>query len=339
MKGVTPMVRQYRGFTLVELLVVIAIIGILVTLLLPAVQAAREAARRIQCTNHVKQLALAMHNYHGVHSRLPPSGFFWKGPPAIQLGWESFAAAHTWIEALFPFLEEQAVYEQLDFNVKITQGRNPSVIDGLLIPKLLCPSDPDAGLFPNNREYWQYLNPAGESMGANYIPCVGPLELTFGTCAIPRYYPNFNCKRWAAPQGGYAGAIWDAEGPGMFTMGRIERKFKEVPDGLSKTFLLGEALPAYSTFHMYFISHYHVGSNNSPPNYHKVHPVCYSKTVRITTPFCPGHMASFKSEHPGGVTMAMSDGSVLFVDEHIDYHTWCVLGDRDSGTTVSVGSW
>ena len=131
--------------------------------------------------------------------------------------------------------------------------------------------------------------------------------------------------------------IWDNEGPGMFTMGRISRKFSEAPDGLSRTFLIGETLPAYSTFQMYFISTYHVGSNNSPPNYHKVYPECYNLTTRITDPLCFGYMASFKSEHPGGVNMAMSDGSVHFISENIEYFVWCVLGDRDSGApTVSV---
>jgi hypothetical protein len=171
-------------------------------------------------------------------------------------------------------------------------------------------------------------------MGANY----GPLELTGETCGIPAYIPNYNCKRWEAPSH-YTGAVWDAEGPGMFTMGTVSRRFREVPDDLSKTFLLGETLPIYNTFHMYFISHYHVGSNNSPPNYHKVHPYCKSKDKRITDPIpCFAYLASFKSDHPGGVIMAIADETVTFVLEEIDYFTWCVLGDRDSGTTVDLGS-
>jgi len=332
-----------RGFTLVELLVVIAIIGVLVALLLPAVQAAREAARRIQCTNNLKQLALACHNYNSAHGKLPASNYAFEGPPRYPLGWGSFAGAHTWIESLFPFIEEQAIYDRLDFDKKITHRRNWQVFNGIVIDKLACPSDTDAGLFPNTREYFEYLPQFGESMGANYIPCAGPLELTAGTCAIPAYNPNYNCKKWKAPAAGgagvtYAGAIWDAEGPGMFTMGRVSRQFNEVRDGLSKTFLLGETLPAYNTFQMYFISTFHVGSNNSPPNYHKVYPECYSIDTRITTPLCFAWMSSFKSDHPGGVVMAMADGAVAFIPEHIDYHTWCVLGDRDSGTSVGLGS-
>ena len=330
------MARKRRGFTLVELLVVIAIIGVLVALLLPAVQAAREAARRIQCTNNLKQLALACHNYNSAHGKLPASNYPFSGPPWVD-AWGSFAAAHTWIESLFPFIEEQAFYDRLDFGKKTTHRRNWRVTNGVIFEKLACPSDTDAGLFPNTREHAQFLPQFGESMGASYIPCTGPVELTFGTCAIPGYNPNYNCKRWTGDSK-YTGVIYDADGPGMFTMGRVSRKFKEVPDGLSKTFLLGETLPAYSTFHMYFVSHYHVGSNNSPPNYHKIYPECHSFDVRITTPLCFAWMASFKSDHPGGVVMAMADGAVAFIPEHIDYHTWCVLGDRDSGTSVDVRS-
>ena len=322
-----------HGFTLVELLVVIAIIAILIALLLPAVQAAREAARRIECNNHLKQLALAMHNYESAFGRLPASHYCFTDNP---WGWDTIAGCHTWIESLFPFLEQQALYNQLDFSTRTTEGVNPSVFTGLLISNLACPSDTDSGLLPNTREHAFWLPQSGKSMGASYIPCAGPVAFDTPTCAIPAFDPNFNCKRW---EGERVSQIWDNEGPGMFTMGRISRKFSEAPDGLSRTFLIGETLPAYSTFQMYFISHYHVGSNNSPPNYHKVYPECYNLTTRITDPLCFGYMASFKSEHPGGVNMAMSDGSVHFISENIEYFVWCVLGDRDSGSpTVSVGS-
>jgi prepilin-type N-terminal cleavage/methylation domain-containing protein len=321
-----------HGFTLVELLVVIAIIGILIALLLPAVQAAREAARRMECSNNLKQLALAMHNYHGAFGCLPAHSYCFTDKP---WGWDTTAACHTWIESLFPFIEQQAVFDQLDFNRRTTEGVNPSVFTGLVIPNLLCPSDPDSGLFPNTRENKYYLPQSGESMGASYIPCIGPAQYSTNTCAIPPFEPNFNCKRWIGKR---VSMIWDNEGPGMFTGGRVSRKFSQVPDGLSNTFLLGETLPAYSTFMMYFASSYNFGPNNSPPNYHKVYPICYNKTMRITDPVCYAFMASFKSEHPGGVNMATSDGSVHFISENVDYFVWCVLGDRDSGAPVSVGS-
>src|SRR3954469_15857709 len=97
------------GFTLVELLVVIAIIGILVALLLPAIQAAREAARRTQCVNNIKQFGLAFHNYHGGHNTLPPgSDCDLKSAGYIQ-------HCHSYAEMILPFVEEQPVYDRLDF--------------------------------------------------------------------------------------------------------------------------------------------------------------------------------------------------------------------------------
>ena len=328
--------KRRIGFTLVELLVVIAIIGILVALLLPAVQAAREAARRMQCSNQLKQLALAMHNYHDTHERLPASSYCFTNNP---WGWDTIAGCHTWIESLFPYIEQGDVFEQINFDSRTTESVNPSLYNNLLISNLMCPSDADAGLLPNTREHSYWLPQSGESMGASYIPSVGPAELEFNSCPIPAMQPNYNCKKWVDVAGsGGTSLIWDNEGPGMFTMGRVQRKFSEVPDGLSKTFLLGETLPAFSTFQMYFISCWHVGSINPPPNYHKAWPICKSNT-RVSTPPCHAYMCGFKSAHPGSVTMAMADGSVQLINEDIDYYVWCVLGDRDSGATVSAGSY
>jgi prepilin-type N-terminal cleavage/methylation domain-containing protein len=143
-----------RGFTLVELLVVIAIIGILIALLLPAVQAAREAARRVQCANKFKQVGVAMHNYHAAHKRFPPGTVHWDArnfgdpdcgpnpPPSAPLHYHGWG----WCVFLLPYLEQQDIYNQVDFgsgvaiwnpvNFPVTQYR---------IEAFLCPSDPQGG--------------------------------------------------------------------------------------------------------------------------------------------------------------------------------------------------
>ena len=131
--------RRNNGFTLVELLVVIAIIGILVALLLPAVQAARESARRTQCLSNVKQIGVAHHNYHSVMESFPP-GMRWELPilAAISTSFE-----RNWVIDILPYLEQQNVHDAFDFSVPISEDKN-STARGTVIPSLLCPSDASA---------------------------------------------------------------------------------------------------------------------------------------------------------------------------------------------------
>jgi prepilin-type N-terminal cleavage/methylation domain-containing protein len=310
------------GFTLVELLVVIAIIGILVALLLPAIQAAREAARRTQCTNNLKQLGVGLHNYHDAHKVLPAAAYCTSA--------NAISHCHTWIESLLPFIEQQNWYEQINFRAWNHQGGNPAVLNDVVVGSLLCPSDPDSGLYPNAREYGYTpcvtctTGDASQSMGANYIPCAGPLHMN--VCPIPAMTPNINCKSTG-------GARLDVEAPGMFTGGRLARNLSACRDGTSNTFFLGETLPIYSSLHMYFASHMHIGTSNPPPNYHKIYTACpKSRSARLDT--CYAYMGGFMSEHPGGLHMVLTDASVRFVSDSIDYVTWCYLGDRTDGKTV-----
>ena len=127
---------RHRGFTLVELLVVIAIIGILIALLLPAVQAAREAARGLQCRNHLKQLGLGLLIYHEAHGRFPPSGC-WRGLPA----WEaSTPIRENWVILLLPFIEQQGLHDAFDLTLPTTDNRNMTA-RGQRLEVMLCPSD------------------------------------------------------------------------------------------------------------------------------------------------------------------------------------------------------
>src|SRR5947209_10191645 len=126
-----------RGFTLVELLVVIAIIGVLVALLLPAVQAAREAARRMSCSSNLRQLGLAMHSYHDTHKILPYTTAAW-GPSGVtnsvdNRGW-------SWNSFILPYIEQQAMYSQINFGDFVPVGNNRLLIRNP-IPIAVCPSD------------------------------------------------------------------------------------------------------------------------------------------------------------------------------------------------------
>lgn len=148
--------RAKPGFTLVELLVVIAIIGILIALLLPAVQAAREAARRSQCTNNLKQIGLGLHNHHDTYGKLPPSyeNFHPVNTGDIKWGWGTY---------ILPFIEQQNLYDQLEPNNQA--GLTPNANNGLqeILETYRCPSDPGPELNPHFKKSGQ------EMATSNYV--------------------------------------------------------------------------------------------------------------------------------------------------------------------------
>lgn len=155
---------RLRGFTLVELLVVIAIIGVLVALLLPAVQAAREAARRTKCVNQMKQLALACHNYHDTLGTLPSGGINVSTIPTTTSNWCSTGKVEDsrapWSVLILPFMEDNALYEKFDFGRQFTSTSNligyaqNDALFKLNNPKFQCPSDPNSNRAANNTNYF-----------------------------------------------------------------------------------------------------------------------------------------------------------------------------------------
>lgn len=141
-------VGSKRGFTLIELLVVIAIIAILIALLLPAVQQAREAARRSTCKNNLKQLGLALHNYHDVHSVFPPGEVHGlTGGILHGLGWDKQIG--NWACLIFPYIDQAPAYEKLDFEVNPQYGGGNQTILRQRFSVFLCPSDPYDGFTEN----------------------------------------------------------------------------------------------------------------------------------------------------------------------------------------------
>ncbi len=316
-----PKHRNVRSaFTLVELLVVIAIIGILVALLLPAVQSAREAARRMQCTNNLKQLGLAMHNYHDTHQTLP----YGSGDCCDRSN--PNAKGGIWPTMILPQLEQQNLHSAIDFRVH-TQDL-PVAILTTVIPMYSCPSDGGGGsrLILDNR--FAAHNP-GRAMGLWYTACMGPTspdQCPFCPAGTTASASNYCCQ--GNNFGTLAGNSFPAgSGVGMFSRYRNSVNFGEVRDGLSNTIMLGETLPRQCSFISAFAVNFNVTSTSIPINTLEDDKGAGANWFRTS---------GFKSQHSGGVNVAMGDGSVQYLSQSMDYRLYNNLGTRSGGEIVTL---
>jgi prepilin-type N-terminal cleavage/methylation domain-containing protein len=232
-----PVIRDRRAFTLIELLVVIAIIAILIALLLPAVQQAREAARRTQCKNNLRQIGLAFHNYHDTHSRFPQ-------PAMIGLTVSSgmvMTSAASWETMLLPFLDQGPLYNQMDLNSDPydVPVNGPSV--ATVIPGLLCPSAIREGNVI-------YTIPAGTTLSSDF-PATGEQWAMNGG---PTDYATFDGVRGDFSNIARAGQTFTGgrEGWGTWSIRVLDipaassggegGKIRDITDGTSNTILVGE---------------------------------------------------------------------------------------------------
>lgn len=332
-----------RGFTLVELLVVIAIIGVLVALLLPAVQAAREAARRTQCTNNMKQLALALHNYHDVHKRFPPSGIL-AGDSAQPVPPASNPSAvpyhHTWMLMILPFVEQGPLYDATNLMLPIWQQQS---IVSTQVQSFLCPSSQLLELSETrNMAYTNYAVTEGYHWWETAM--VGPgwegdiLRLR-GTVDINGLFATPRSRRMADVTDGTSNTIAMAEvSSNGFKWGPIRTGGTGVPRANS---------PGERVFRSAFV-------------WTGVNGVC-CETGRFTNPdgsgpsaaarwfpggsphpFSPTYLSAWgpnaewpgaSSLHPGGLIVGLADGSARFVSATIQYRTWVLLNAHADGHT------
>jgi prepilin-type N-terminal cleavage/methylation domain-containing protein/prepilin-type processing-associated H-X9-DG protein len=324
------------AFTLVELLVVIAIIGILIALLLPAVQAAREAARRSQCSNNMKQIGLALHNYHDTYKSFPAGGYCCTQP-------EYRFNAHI---AILPYIEQGPLYEQLDprlapqlFRFPTTSPNANQRLGYVQIPVYTCPSDrnnlignpavssPEARWAPN------YEPSRGPTQTGNSPSCscaeFPPIQTTYGSAG----HPNWNYHNNSNP----AGLFTRLPTSGTKYFGTM----RDAEDGTSNVIAFGETMAECSDHVRMGWHHPHgTGLNITlvPINYDSCAPnVASAPGGNPCRARCNWNMEfGFRSKHPGGAQFLLVDGSVHFLSETIDHWTYNYLGDKCDGTPVNV---
>ena len=302
-----------NGFTLVELLVVIAIIGILVAMLLPAVQTAREAARRTTCKNNLKNIALALLNYESSAGVFPPGMQFDKGQSEAVTS-DQFRP--NWVILMLPYFEEQALYNSFDFEQPISHPIN-SIARGTTIPAMLCPSDTGA-----------------------QTPFIGTTAGEGDNWARGNYACNGVNRQLDRADEGWK----DATQRGVMSLNQAA-KLRQIVDGTSKTILVAEirigltekdrrgtwAMGTAGASAMFW--HGYGGDCNgpNPANDHSDDIEGCSTVIqqvglevmrreRMTCwEPCPSYQASARSQHgPGGVQVAFIDGSVHFIDDSVN---------------------
>ncbi len=314
-----------RGFTLVELLVVIAIIGILIALLLPAVQAAREAARRSQCTNQLKQIGLALHNYHDRSKAFPYASTY-----AAPTGAPVFATNHTWVELTTPFFEQSAVYSQLNFSFHNNVAPNSTVLINLRIGLLTCPSNPKGiDMKPISQAGFDGWNSANTpTQGLDYPLCAGSICPDGAPPDCPASTSPTFCASEVCPGGGTWGQYNPTRTtPGIFMRGVTVPAMQRITDGLSNTFMAGERISQYLNWGGAYSPNFPIAFTTQKPN---------SPTRDLTNSAAYQRNGGFHSQHPGGLNMLLGDASVRFISQTIDFPAWCYLGDQADNQVVTV---
>lgn len=314
-----------RAFTLIELLVVIAIIAILVALLLPAVQQAREAARRAQCKNNLKQIVLALHNYVDVTSGMLPRGAYVQRGQACCCNNTDWFPGHTIHTMLLPYIDETAIYNNYDFNKFFYENGN---VIGTRISAYLCPSAtepiPQAATNVPGSGGGPYPSPAPMVHPHNY-PAAGTLH-GWGGCGR---HGNSTVNGAFALRRGIQEEAGGPADPSIRLAGikdgtSTTMAFSETVQGITPTFVSGVHNQGYANSR---------GKGWADPYYNStlfsIGPL--STPNSLVSQYGGWNAANAVSYHEGGVHVAFFDGAVHFISENIDGDTWHRLGTPHAG--------
>tara|TARA_R110002095_G_scaffold164595_1_gene142526 strand:- start:465 stop:1382 length:918 start_codon:yes stop_codon:yes gene_type:complete len=297
------LINCQKGFTLIELLVVIAIIAILIALLLPAVQQAREAARRSTCKNSLKQIGIAMHNYHDTHSVFPPCVI------DVALGGTNHNLL-GWATMILPYMDQAPLYNQIGSHNGFTSvegpwelalsGTTPAANVELtdartILPALNCPSDPMGGI---NTKLGNY----GKS---NYVACSGDL-----------FDPPASST--------YRGISYQ----------NSKTKMRDITDGTSNVFLTGERRTEKTQIGSIWIGADKDGTEGTNSVARRVSAVAAATNTNVVYNINGTDYAAFSSMHVGGAHFLMGDGAVRFVSENLNRDTFRNLGGIADGNVL-----
>ncbi|WP_435011888.1 DUF1559 domain-containing protein (plasmid) [Tundrisphaera lichenicola] len=354
-----PMIR--RGFTLIELLVVIAIIAVLIALLLPAVQAAREAARRAQCVNNLKQIGLALHNYHSTNDVFPPAAAASNTPyNAGCVAWMGWSAQAL----MFNYIEQTAVYNSINFmidpmqsnagNGANTTGRN------VIVASFLCPSDGNAGKAFINSYYSSTGTTTYSSGTVDNTNCKGGSQGSSGLFAYATSYGIRDCTDGSSNTVAYSEGL---VGDSAATISRPKVTGVNLPDGsgfqvynaaTNPASLLASLQQCTTTF---ATAKDGAGLSvnrgwlwawgaDTMTMFNTIVPPSSTQypwgQCRFGCGTCGTYSADHSnitnanSNHPGGANVLMGDGSVKFIKSTIQPNIWWALGTRTGGEVISA---
>ena len=294
------------AFTLIELLVVIAIIGVLVGLLLPAVQQAREAARRVACSNNMKQIGLALHNYAHANREYLPTGWVSEDHHGDEgRGW-------GWSTQLLPSIEQQVIYDDIDFSASI--GSHGAATKTAVIGAFLCPSDTGSSspIFAIGDEAGCDEESPDTSAGSN-------------SYAMSNYVGMFGSMHMEHAHGGGGGhsGLEPDDGNGVF-YANSRVPFRHITDGLSKTIAIGERDSRIGRSLWIGMVE---GSCEAMSRVVGVGEHAFNSS--------DPHFEDFYSQHPAGMNAVFADGHVAFLSDSISETVFRALSTRSGGETVS----
>jgi prepilin-type N-terminal cleavage/methylation domain-containing protein/prepilin-type processing-associated H-X9-DG protein len=318
--------RARRGFTLIELLVVISIIGLLIALLLPAVQAAREAARRAQCANNFKQFGLSLQNYHDANGSFPigRTGLYYTYP-------SSNPNRRTWVLGPLPYLEQGSLFNRFNFALSFYDSQNSTVVlTG--VPAFVCPSD----------------TPSIQEPGSSVPRVKGSFAANWGNTHYFQNEPN----RGPAGPNPFAGPLGTVTFTGAPFEGNLSFGLNTFRDGTSETLLLGEVIigqndviadhrgDLYNDDYDCSMFMTYTPPNSTLPD--QMGDPGWCGQGYADNPPCNGAFPAFnaaRSRHPGGVHALLGDGSVRFFKDSINVNVWRALGSPSGGEVISADAY